>query len=81
MQPLHIDLVEDEDFKPQPIHLGFRSGTKFLIEYLYQRKEIGVNHIGINVRFNTRNIEATLEQLAKEVLPLFHKSNGKEQIS
>jgi len=76
MQPLHIDLVEDEDLKSQPIHLGFRSGIKFLIEYLYQRKEIGVNHIGINVRFNTGNIEATLERLAKEVLPLFHTSNS-----
>ena len=72
MQPLHIDLVTDDDFQPQPIHLGFRLGIKYLLEYLHHLKDLGVNHVGINLRFNTRNIEETLEQLTKEVLPHFH---------
>jgi len=72
MQPLHIDLVKDDDFQPQPIHLGFRSGKHFLLKYLEERKLMGVNHIGINLRFNTRGIEETLEQLAKDILPYFH---------
>ncbi len=74
MQPLHIDLMEDENFQPQHIHLGFRLGIKPLIEYLQLLKSLGVNHVGINLRFNTRNIEHTLEILAKDVLPLFHKN-------
>lgn len=73
MQPLHIDLVEDDDFQPQHIHLGFRLGTKYLLEYLHHLKNLGVNHVGINLRFNSRNIEDTLEHLAKEILPHFHK--------
>ena len=74
MQPLHIDLMKEDDFQPQHIHLGFRLGTKYLIEYLQNLKTLGVNHVGINLRFNTRNIEETLEQLAKEVLPIFHNT-------
>ncbi len=72
MQPLHIDLVDDDDFSPQHIHLGFRLGVKPLIEYLNHLKTLGVNHVGINLRFNQNNIEQTLERLAKEVLPHFH---------
>ncbi len=74
MQPLHIDLVEDDDFQPQPIHLGFRLGMNYLIEYLHHLKTIGVNHVGINLRFNRKNIEDTLDELAKKVLPLFHSN-------
>lgn len=72
MQPLHIDLMKDDDFQPQHIHLGFRLGVKYLLEFLNHLKELGVNHVGINLRFNSRGMEETLEQLAKEVLPQFH---------
>lgn len=76
MQPLYIDLQDNDDFLPQPIHLGFRIGTKHLIEYIYQLKEIGVNHLALNLRFNTQDIEKTMEKLAKEVLPHFHISTN-----
>lgn len=73
MQPLHIDLHPDDDFQPQPIHLGFRIGINYLIEYLHHLKELGVDHLVFNFRFNTRNIEETLTRIAKDVLPAFHK--------
>lgn len=72
MQSLYIDLPKDDDFLPQPIHLGFRIGANHLNEYLHQLKEIGVNHVMLNLRFNSRNIEETLEDLSKKVLPQFH---------
>ena len=72
MQPLYIDLMKEGDFKPQGIHLGIRTGTDFLIEYLNAIKNIGVNHVALNLRFNNANIEDTLEQLATKVLPHFH---------
>lgn len=71
LQPLYIDLQDNPDFKPMPIHLGFRIGTKYLVEYLYFLQEIGVNHIALNLRFNHAQIEDTLEALAKEVLEKF----------
>ncbi len=72
MQPLYVILEKEDDFKPQPIQLGFRIGAKYLIEYFNQIQKIGVNHVAINLRFNARNIETTLEELAEKVLPHFN---------
>ncbi len=72
MQPLYVILEKDDDFKPQPIQLGFRIGANYLVEYLNQIQEIGVNHVAINLRFNLRSIETTLDDLAEKVLPHFH---------
>lgn len=71
LQPLYIDLAEDPDESPSPIHLGFRSGHRPLTRYLKQLEEIGVNHVALNLRFSTGPIEDTLEQLAEHVLPTF----------
>ncbi|HAA11832.1 MAG TPA: LLM class flavin-dependent oxidoreductase, partial [Cytophagales bacterium] len=72
MQPLYV-VLEHDDFKPQPIQLGFRIGVKYLTEYFQYLQEIGVNHVGINLRFNHQPMEATLERIAAEVLPHFHE--------
>lgn len=74
MQPLYIDLVDQSDFKPEGIHLGIRTGTDFLLEYLHTVKSIGANHIALNLRFNKSRIEDSLELLAKKVLPQFHNN-------
>jgi len=85
MQPLYVILAQNDDFKPKPIQLGFQIGANYLVEYLQQMQEIGVNHVAINLRFNSRDMETTLEHLAHKVLPHFHskkpfsdKSIGKE---
>ena len=79
MQPLYIDLVDKSDFEPQGIHLGIRTGTDFLLEYLHSIKSIGVNHVALNLRFNNNRIEDTLELVAKKVLPHFHKHEKKTE--
>ncbi|MEM9104988.1 MAG: TIGR03571 family LLM class oxidoreductase, partial [Pseudomonadota bacterium] len=71
MQPLYVDLVDQADARPQPIHLGFRTGTDYLLAYLRSLEKIGVNHVALNLRFNEADIEATLQRLAKDVLPEF----------
>jgi len=71
LQPLYVDIQEDKDSKPQAIHLGFRIGSKYLNEYLHLLEEIGVNHVALNLRFNSLGTERTLEILAKEVLSQF----------
>lgn len=71
MQPLYIDLAEDPNAEPQPIHLGMRLGTQHLVSYLKSVEAIGVNHVALNLRFNQSPIEATLQRLADEVLPEF----------
>ena len=77
MQPLYVDLHNDDNFKPQGIHLGFRIGANYLIEYFDHLQSIGVNHVAINLRFNSGNIEGTLERIAEKVLPHFHTNQEK----
>ena len=72
MQPLYIDLQKDDDFKPQPIHLGFKIGAKHLVNYFQHLQDIGVNHVAINLRFNSEDIEKTLASLAEKVVPHFN---------
>ena len=71
-QSLYIDLIDDESATPQAIHLGFRSGSNYLIDYLKSLEEIGVNHVAINLRFNQADIETTLRRLSDEVLSEFN---------
>lgn len=81
MHPLYIDLVADNDFAPQPIHLGYRIGVKHLIDYVLQLRDIGVNHIALNLRFNKMNMTETLYKLGEEVLPNVHRSRTKVETS
>lgn len=71
MQSLYIDLADNPDTKPHSIHLGFRSGSKYLIEYLSSLEKIGVNHVALNLRFNNNDVEQTMKQLALDILPNF----------
>ncbi|KXF83393.1 LLM class oxidoreductase [Enterovibrio coralii] len=71
MQPLYVDLAEDPDALPQPIHLGFRAGVNHLRVYLKSLEEIGVNHVALNLRFNQSDIEQALTTIAERVLPEF----------
>ncbi|SNT19918.1 LLM class oxidoreductase [Tropicimonas sediminicola] len=71
IQSLYIDLAEDPDLPPQPIHLGFRSGARALRDYLAALREIGVNHVALNLRFNQADIETTMARLAEDILPDF----------
>ncbi|MEM0978335.1 MAG: LLM class oxidoreductase [Pseudomonadota bacterium] len=72
IQSLYIDLTEDADTHPSPIHLGFRAGTNFLKRYLSEVRSCGVNHVALNLRFNQAPIEETLQRLADDVFPEFH---------
>lgn len=72
MQPLYVDLLADDDAPPQPIHLGLATGVHALVRHLHALQNIGVNHVALNLRFNQRDIETTLEQLSNHVLPHFH---------
>ena len=81
MQPLYVDLMKDEDFKPEPIHLGFRIGVNYFNEYIQQLQEIGVNHLALNLRFNQADIKETLHRISEKVLHHFHQSKTKTSIS
>lgn len=64
MEPLYVDLTDNPDTPPRPIHLGLRLGSNHLRDYLKFREEIGVNHVALNLRFNQADIETTMRRLA-----------------
>lgn len=72
MQPLYVDLQDNADFVPQPIHLGLMTGINPLREFFHHLQAIGVNHVALNLRFNSNKIEHSLEALAEGLLPEFH---------
>ena len=73
MEPLYIDLVDDANATAKPIHLGLRLGVNALRHYLTSREAIGVNHIALNLRFNSRDVEQTIRTIAAEILPIFNQ--------
>jgi luciferase-type oxidoreductase len=70
-QSLYVDLTEDPNQGPVPIHLGFRAGRKFLIEFIERLREIGVNHVMINLKYGRRPAEEVIAELGEEVVPHF----------
>jgi luciferase-type oxidoreductase len=70
-QSLYVDLTEDPDEDPTPIHLGFRTGRKFLIRFLESLQEIGVNHVILNLKYGQRPASEVIEELGEEILPFF----------
>ncbi|MBU2869130.1 LLM class oxidoreductase [Colwellia sp. E2M01] len=76
MEPLYIDITEDPNSPPQAIHLGYRLGINHLHNYLKSRQAIGVNHVALNLRFNQRDIEETLKDIAENILPSFNQSDA-----
>lgn len=71
MQPLYVDLAEDPEALPEPIHLGYRLDARHLRDHLKALERIGVNHVALNLRFNKADIETTLKRLAEEIVPDF----------
>jgi luciferase-type oxidoreductase len=78
-QSLYIDLTEDPNHPPVPIHLGFRIGRNPLIEFIQLLQTVGVNHVIINLKYGHRPVEEVIEELGEEVVPHFPAVTGKQQ--
>ncbi len=70
-QSLYIDLAEQPTARPVPIHLGYRLGRDPLIEHLTRMRDIGVNHVTLNLKYGRRPAPDVLDELAAHVLPYF----------
>jgi len=70
-QSLYIDLLEDVDAPPAPIHLGYKLGRNAFINHLEALRDIGVNHVSLNIRFSSRPIVQVIDELCNFVLPQF----------
>lgn len=68
-QSFYVDLSDDPNERPTPIHLGVRTGWKALLEYLLPLRDAGVNHIAFNLKYGRRSARVVLEEIGREVLP------------
>jgi len=68
-QSLYVDLSEDPDAPPQPIHLGFRGGRNVLLHFLEGLRMAGVHHVGLNLKYGRRSAGEVVEEIGQEVLP------------
>ncbi|GAB3792232.1 LLM class oxidoreductase [Virgibacillus kimchii] len=68
-QSLSLDLSENPNEEPTFIQLGFRSGRNYLISYLENLKEIGVNHVAFNFKAAKRPVDEMIQELGEEVVP------------
>lgn len=71
MQPLYVDLLDDPDAPPRPMHLGVRTGVHALRDHLHALQDAGVNHVALNLRFQSGHVEHALDRLANTLLPAF----------
>ena len=57
------------------------SSVNYLTDYLHHLEDIGVNHVALNLRFNSMDMERTLEYLAEKALPHFHSNLVKQKVA
>ncbi|OON63003.1 LLM class oxidoreductase [Massilia sp. KIM] len=76
VQSFYVDLSEDPDAAPAPIHLGFRGGRNFILRFLEALRSIGVNHVILNLKYGARNAGDVLEEIGREILPQLAARQG-----
>lgn len=67
-----LRLSEDRGAAPEPIELGYKLGSRALVDMLEQHREMGSSHIMFNFSGIRRPVPEVLEELARDVLPHFH---------
>lgn len=70
VQSLYVDLAEDPDAAPTPIHLGWRLGRRPLAELLAALREAGAAHVFLNLKLSRRPAPEVIEELGAELLPI-----------
>jgi luciferase-type oxidoreductase len=73
-QSFYIDLTDDPDRPPEPIHLGIRGGRNVIFRFLDGLRTIGVHHVILNLKYATRDAAVVLEEIGQEILPQLEAS-------
>jgi luciferase-type oxidoreductase len=68
VQVLHVDLDPDPTAGPERIHQGYAAGSEWFREHLRALRDLGVDHVMINVRHGGRDTETVLREFGRDVL-------------
>lgn len=71
MQSLYVDITKESAAKPTAIHLGFKSGTEYLISHLKLLESYGVNHVILNLKYGSRPADLMIEEIGEKIIPHF----------
>jgi luciferase-type oxidoreductase len=70
-QSLYLDLADEPAAPAVPIHLGYRLGRETLVRHLALLRELGVNHVALNLKYGRRPAPEVIDELGEHVLPHF----------
>ena len=69
VQSFYVDLTEEPDHPPKPIHLGLRGGRHAVFRFLDALRTAGVHHVILNLKYGARAAGEVLEEIGEEILP------------
>jgi luciferase-type oxidoreductase len=75
-QSFYVDLGDNPNEPPAPIHLGLRGGRKVIFEFLDALRKIGVNHVILNLKYGRRDAGEVLQEIGREILPQLDAQAG-----
>jgi hypothetical protein len=64
-QSLYVDLSEDPNESPTPIHSGFRAGRDALESYALGPRDARVNHVAFNLEYGRRSASTCSRRSAR----------------
>lgn len=71
---MRVELADDPRHAPEPLGLGYRVGSRALVDVLAQLRDRGTHHVALNVVGGGRTHADMLEELAVSILPAFRPS-------
>jgi luciferase-type oxidoreductase len=70
---MRLELSEDPGEAPMPVNLGYRTGSKGLVDVLEQMRASGTHHVTLSLSGVQRPVQDVLAELAASVLAAFHR--------
>ncbi|KGX91970.1 coenzyme F420-dependent N5,N10-methylene tetrahydromethanopterin reductase [Pontibacillus halophilus JSM 076056 = DSM 19796] len=71
IQPLSLDLSNDQEQAAKQVKLKLTTGVKGLLNHLQELESIGVNHVMISLSGSTRPVEEVMKEMGEYILPHF----------
>lgn len=71
---MRVELTGDPDHAPEPLGLGYRVGSRALVQVLAALRDRGTHHVALNLAGDRGPHADMLDELAASVLPAFQSS-------
>jgi luciferase-type oxidoreductase len=76
---MRLELADQADTPATAINLGYRSGSRALVDVLEQQRAGGTHHVALSLA-SGRPWDEVLDELARDVLPAFHQGRLAQEV-